>query len=412
MDQMLALPVYRATVLDAIDAGASGWKRIALGLSELAVPLVVDEFGPGPARERYPVGSTLRFTLRCHAASIAPAADASRIMFAWDADFLRCQDANAGPLVPASGYELYGTVTGARRDDLLLDAGLTLAVTLPWGHYAQDYPPGTVVCVCTGRLEITRVEGDGLPEPPALIRRRECTPAAGGRPPAHGDEASGGARGGPVDEFRALFEYWRGAAEYWRREVNPDPERIRLGGFPLLPDWYRQTGQYDRLGRLHETSGTTKLMLLQAVRRPSTGVYLDAVGDLIRASHWFHRAGDLELARAAGRRALMELDRLFPDGVFRGEMSGDGTEEWFVREMMGDAAVWVDAALASAYYREAVRGFRAMEDHAHVAAWNELFSGRYMEDILRLFLSADPRDYVDGEKRVRFKLKQWLGADL
>lgn len=132
------------------------------------------------------------------------------------------------------------------------------------------------------------------------------------------------------------------------------------------------------------------------------------VAKLVEAGHWFRRAGDLTAAHKCGQRVLSEMSKLFPGGRLRSsKLNHDDGFEWYLRELMGDAAVLVDSETARRHYEEALVGYESMTALEHDEQEAQFFPGDYLYEMSCNFLPPLPRGGGYRE-RIAQKIMAWV----
>lgn len=161
------------------------------------------------------------------------------------------------------------------------------------------------------------------------------------------------------------------------------------------------------LGQLHEAVGLLDVMIVKARPHEALDYLLMGIWSLNFAAHSYRKAGEHELARIAGQRALWELNQFVVDGELRKDRFYEHFRIWYVLEMMGDAAVCADPPKARKFYEAARSGFAQMDDLDQAGEAAEIFPGYYLTDFAKAFLGDDDAVKWDGVRRVEVKMRHW-----
>lgn len=123
----------------------------------------------------------------------------------------------------------------------------------------------------------------------------------------------------------------------------------------------RRDRKFGELAQFLEMAAIADLLILRHRSDISTVYEVDVITYLIHAAYWYREAGEDLLAGLTAERVLLELEGFFqkgwvPDRLYHPRW------EWYLREMMGDAAMLVDPASARLYYELARVGFETITD--------------------------------------------------
>jgi hypothetical protein len=226
------------------------------------------------------------------------------------------------------------------------------------------------------------------------------------RPPRPADQVSRLYE--PAQQDVWLTEGWKAAAA----EFRFDRHNFSLSRYEFrhLIAQLQRADEWAMLAHLFETLAASDMLAYRAA--PEGANTARVARFLIMAALWLRKAGDHGRARLIAERAIHELRTVHTDGTPNPETLARPINVAFAFEMMGDAALCIDLALAKTYWLRAIEEFRYIDSTTQCAECYEPWDhGWYLEDIHRHFLSGDPRDFgSDGEARVASKMKQWLGV--
>lgn len=166
-------------------------------------------------------------------------------------------------------------------------------------------------------------------------------------------------------------------------------------------------GKYALLGQVHETVGLIDVMIEKA--RPHLGLdrLLMGIWSFNLATHWYRKAGEHELARITGQRALWELNQFVVDGELRTTRYHEPFRIWYVLEMMGDAAICANPGETIQFYEAARSGFEHMDGTDQIEQGLEVFPGYALTHFANQFLPEIAPYHSDGVRRIDAKLKHW-----
>lgn len=261
-----------------------------------------------------------------------------------------------------------------------------------WDLASGDYAPEHLLLAITSPLMYGPKIGR-IPEAGSFLISRGLTPdtiRAGlpAEPPKR--QVSG-----PLPHKRQLVIDWRDAG----REA-----------FNRLWVELRNDGDWAMLGHLYEVCAASEMLERRAIGPDADTA--SVARNLVMAAHWLRKAGEHERARLIAQRAIHELQQIHTDGTPNPKTLAAPIDVAFAFEMMGDAAICLDAEMARAYWLRAIEEFHYIDRVTQSAEWNEpWFHGWYLSQVHLDFLSGDPRDFGDdGASRVADKKAQWLGA--
>lgn len=153
-DNLLA--EYPVRVLDVIEWSPAGWCAVFLRFEDLVAPFAVDQlYAASNQADIYNPGNTIRVTLQCRARSFGGSGGEKQIRYRYTLDLTPGVDGYLeSPVVPASEYELRGSVVAVSGNTLLLDCGRIVEIVLGNNLALPGYAVGDHITV-QGALYVT-----------------------------------------------------------------------------------------------------------------------------------------------------------------------------------------------------------------------------------------------------------------